>query len=71
MEPEKERDPFEKYNFQGSEIVYDLIYSPEETRFLSRAKERGCTVCNGRNMLLAQGHRQFEQFSGIPYPARV
>lgn len=35
-------------------FCYDLIYNPEETVFLAKAKSRGARVMNGMNMLLNQ-----------------
>ncbi len=43
------------YEGVGSEhFCYDLIYRPQETRFLSEAKRRGAKVMNGMEMLVAQ-----------------
>lgn len=35
-------------------LVYDLIYTPERTVFLAKAKERGATIMNGKQMLKFQ-----------------
>jgi shikimate dehydrogenase len=35
-------------------ILYDLVYNPPETAFLTRAKEAGATAINGLEMLKAQ-----------------
>jgi shikimate dehydrogenase len=35
-------------------LLYDLIYNPETTLFLSKGKEAGCQVKNGYEMLLKQ-----------------
>jgi len=63
MEPDTDVDPLPAYRFTGSEIVYELIYTPEETRFLQRASEAGCLTLGGSEMLQAQAVLQFEQFS--------
>ncbi|MCH3916478.1 MAG: shikimate dehydrogenase [Spirochaetia bacterium] len=68
MAPHSDADPAPALQFTGNEIVYDLIYSPEHTRFLDRAKASGCTVYNGKRMLLEQGLLQFEAFTGYHYP---
>jgi len=65
MEPNTEIDPLTGYKFKGSEIVYELIYAPERTRFLSRAADAGCRTIGGREMLHAQALLQFEQFSSV------
>ncbi|GAB4497065.1 MAG: shikimate dehydrogenase [Anaerolineales bacterium] len=42
--------------------VYDLIYNPEETRLLARAKAQGLTYQNGWRMLVEQARRAFNQW---------
>lgn len=41
-------------------LCYDLIYTPEETRFLRLAKEQGATVKNGLDMLLIQANEAWK-----------
>ncbi len=41
-------------------ILYDLIYTPNPTRFLAWGKERGLTVLDGLEMLVQQGAAAFE-----------
>lgn len=48
--------------------VCDVIYDPQETRFLSMAKERGCITGNGMYMLLYQGAVAFHHFTGLAMP---
>ena len=67
MEPDTDADPLPAYRFSGSEIVYELIYAPEETRFLRRAAEAGCLTLGGSEMLQAQAVLQFEEFSRAYY----
>lgn len=54
-----------------SRMVYDMIYKPAETRLLVRAKELGCRTSNGLGMLLYQGARALELWSGKPAPVEV
>ena len=68
MYPNVDGDPLPEYEFKRDQIVYDLIYIPEETNFLKRAKEAGCTVIGGGEMLLQQAYRQFSLFTGKQYP---
>lgn len=35
-------------------LLYDLVYRPEETRFMQKGKERGATGSNGLEMLYGQ-----------------
>lgn len=41
-------------------LVYDLIYNPEETLFLKKAKEQGATTINGLSMLQLQAEKSWE-----------
>ena len=68
MFPNTEEDPLSFYEFSGSEFVYDVIYTPEETRMLSRARIAGCRILNGQQMLLEQAYLQYKHFMGIDYP---
>ncbi|HKK48984.1 MAG TPA: type I 3-dehydroquinate dehydratase, partial [Alkalispirochaeta sp.] len=45
-----EGDPSHGYPFGGTEIVYDVIYTPAETAFIRRAAAAGCTTINGERM---------------------
>ncbi|MGI5875381.1 MAG: shikimate dehydrogenase [Dethiobacteria bacterium] len=49
----------------GPASVIDLRYSPAETPFLHGAKAAGCRSINGLDMLLGQGARAFELFTGL------
>lgn len=41
--------------FSNRHFVYDLIYNPATSLFLSRAREKGATIQNGLDMLIFQG----------------
>ena len=62
---ENQVDPIPFYTFHGHEAVYDIIYKPEETPIMLRAKAAGCTVENGYSMLLNQAYGQFSLFTGV------
>lgn len=62
------QEPCPSLQFSGKEIVYELVYKPEETAFLKRAKGAGCTIIAGKQMLMEQGKLQFEAFTGYHYP---
>lgn len=46
--------------FSPKHIAYDLIYNPEETTFLKKAKERGAIIKNGLEMLQLQADKAWE-----------
>jgi 3-dehydroquinate dehydratase/shikimate dehydrogenase len=68
MEPFIDADPMEDYQFTGREKVMDIIYKPEQTRFLLRAIKAGCPVQNGYDMLLRQAMYQYFLFIGQEFP---
>ena len=43
--------------FTPKHIAYDLVYNPEETAFLSKAKAQGATIKNGYEMLVFQAEK--------------
>jgi 3-dehydroquinate dehydratase/shikimate dehydrogenase len=49
-------------------VVFDMVYYPMETRFLAEARGRGLTTISGLEMLVAQGARQFEIWTGESAP---
>jgi shikimate dehydrogenase len=49
-------------------IVFDTVYNPKETRLLSEAREKGCTIVYGYKMFLYQAALQFELFTGHEPP---
>jgi shikimate dehydrogenase len=55
----------------GTEIVFDAVYRPAETELLKFAKERGCRVVHGYEMLLNQGAAAFEEWTGAPAPVEI
>lgn len=40
--------------------VFDLIYNPEKTKFLSLAEAKGCTIRNGLEMLYLQAEESWK-----------
>ena len=50
-------------------VVYDLIYNPPRTALLRRALASGCTVIDGRRMLVEQAALSFQAWTGVD-PAR-
>lgn len=52
-------------------IVYDLVYNPLETKLIKAAKENGAKTVSGIGMLLLQGAKAFEIWTGQPAPVDV
>lgn len=45
-----------------NDIVYDLVYNPEQTKFIKIGKENGCRTFNGLDMLIYQAIYSMEYF---------
>jgi shikimate dehydrogenase len=54
--------------FRPEHIVFDLIYSPPQTTLLRTAAAAGATTLGGIEMLLHQGARAFEIWTGQRMP---
>lgn len=59
------------FDLRRAGAVYDMIYRPAETPLLRAAKAAGCRVANGLGMLLYQGARALEIWTGRPAPLEV
>jgi shikimate dehydrogenase len=62
--------PFDETQFtlRRADAVYDMIYRPAETALLKAAKAAGCRVANGLGMLLHQGAKALELWTGQTAP---
>lgn len=62
--------PFDQAQFalSNATAVYDMIYRPAETNLLRAAKAAGCRTANGIGMLLYQGAKALEIWSGQSAP---
>jgi len=59
------------FNLKQTRAVYDMIYRPAETPLLAAAKNAGCRTANGLGMLLYQGAKALEIWSGLAAPIDV
>lgn len=57
--------------FKQSQVVFDVVYTPLETRLLREAAGRGCRVISGVEMFINQAALQFERFTGEGAPVDV
>jgi shikimate dehydrogenase len=59
-----------RFPIHGARFVYDMIYRPAETPLLRRAKAAGGRTANGLGMLLYQGAKALELWTGQPAPLK-
>jgi shikimate dehydrogenase len=62
--------PFDQAEFslKRADAVYDMIYRPAETPLIKAAKDACCRAANGLGMLLYQGAKALELWTGQPAP---
>lgn len=56
----EEHPPIDYSLFTPNHIAFDLIYNPEETYFLRKARENGAVTANGYAMLVHQAEKAWE-----------
>jgi len=57
--------------FRDGQVVFDIVYTPLETKLLSEARSRGLKVVSGVEMFINQAVLQFERFTGADAPVEV
>jgi shikimate dehydrogenase len=71
MQPAYDVSPVPHEILSRFQVVMDIVYAPLETKLLREAKDAGCQVINGLEMLLYQGVAQFELWTGKPAPVEL
>lgn len=61
----------DQYRFREGSIAVDLIYEPQETAYLSKAKREGAIPLNGLEMLLRQAEASFKLWTGLSLPLEM
>jgi len=57
------------YNcLNSNHILFDLVYNPVKTMFLTKGEQRGCTIINGLRMLHVQAERSWEIWNDPDLP---
>ena len=59
------------FSLGKTRAVYDMVYRPAETPLLTAAAEAGCKTANGLGMLLHQGAKALEIWTGQSAPLDV
>lgn len=55
-------------NYLADKICYDIVYNPSKTKFLRQATRSGADIIGGIDMLVYQGSKSFELWTGHPFP---
>jgi len=71
MHPREDASPVPGELLRAGQVVFDIVYTPLETRLLADARARGCTVISGVEMFINQAVLQFERFTGATAPLEV
>ncbi len=71
MTPDVGETPVPQELIHKGLIVYDIVYNPMATRLLREAKEAGAMTISGLDMLVFQGAKAFELFTGIKAPTAL
>ena len=57
--------------FQPHQVIFDIVYTPLETKLLKEAKSFGLKVISGIEMFINQAALQFERFTGVDAPVAL
>jgi len=71
MHPQEDATLIPAGFFKKGQVVFDVVYTPLETRLLRDATSRGCRVISGVEMFINQAALQFERFTGESAPVDV
>ncbi|XKM13137.1 shikimate dehydrogenase [Orbaceae bacterium ac157xtp] len=58
--------PYDKAWFKGEGAVYDIVYTPNITKFGNEAKQAGWRSISGIDMFIGQANEQFTIWTGQP-----
>lgn len=59
-------ETFLPYRFKKTQIVFDMVYNPAQTRLLREAALAGCTIISGIEMFLSQALKQIALWQNLP-----
>jgi len=71
MIPNISESPIPNECINSSQIIFDIINKPYETKLLQYAKIRGATIIHGYEMLLYGAAEQFQLFTGKAAPVKI
>lgn len=65
MKPNVQDQVIQLNNIKENAVVSDIVYQPIETKILKEAQNNGAHVHYGHSMLIYQGQKAFEKWTGI------
>lgn len=71
MHPKEDASLVPPELFRSGQVVFDIVYTPLETKLLADAKARGLKVIPGIEMFINQAALQFERWTGVNAPLEV
>jgi len=71
MHPKTDDSPVPADLLRPGQAVFDIVYTPLETRLLREARERGLQTVSGAEMFIHQALLQFEEFTGERAPGEI
>jgi len=71
MHPKEDASLIPPDLFRPGQVVFDIVYTPLETKLLADAKAKGLTTIPGVEMFVNQAVLQFERFTGADAPVDV
>ena len=71
MHPDTDRTLVTVDMMHAGQVIFDIVYSPLNTRLLTEAKKAGAVTIDGIRMLVLQGAESFRIWTGIEPPVGV
>lgn len=71
MYPEINKSPIPKEFLNPGNVVFDIVYTPKETKLLSYAKDIGCKIIYGYELFIEQAAKQFKLWTGKKAPIKI
>lgn len=71
MHPKEDASLIPAELFRPGQVVFDIVYTPLETKLLAEARAGGLKVISGDEMFINQAVLQFEKFTGVAAPVEV
>ncbi|MHB8837037.1 MAG: shikimate dehydrogenase family protein, partial [Candidatus Methylomirabilia bacterium] len=71
MSPRADASLVPAHLFRPGQAVFDIVYTPLETKLLRDARSRGLQAISGVDMFVNQAALQFERFTGFAAPVEV